>query len=848
MSVSRLAFCLPLLLVLPLLSSLDAQQKPKADPEGDILKKFTLPKSPVLPPGEALKSFKLAPGYRIELVAAEPLVHEPVAIAFDPDGRLWVCEMSGYMPNVDGTGEKDPVGTIAVLEDTNGDGAMDKRTVFLDKLVLPRAVAFSGDGVLVGESGKLWYCRATKGDLKCDEKTLVADYGTPGGNPEYNPNGLLLGLDNWFYNAILPFRLRRTEKGWLKEATVGRGQWGITQDDAGRLFYNSNSSLLRGDRVPCYSPNAHIAGNATNQQFYKSQDTFPIRLTPGINRYYHLRADGTLKSVTAACGPVIYRGDNLPPDARGNAFICEPAANLVKRQIFVDEKGTLTTKSAYDKAEFLASTDERFRPVNLANGPDGALYVVDLHRGILQHKGFLTAFLKKQILDRGLDQPIGTGRIYRVVHETSTPRPPVKLGKATTAELVALLSHPNSWHRETAQRLLTERSDATALVEKSLTAAKSPLGRLHSLWTLEGLNKVTDETVLAALADTDPAVRVSGVALSKRIFKAIPDPDLLNELVRLKDDANPDVRQQLVLTLGTLAHPRTDVALEPALKAAAADNKALDALLSGFTGQESELLAARLQYPTWSKSEPWREKLIKSIAAQAAKQKNPLAYLRMLHLAGSQSDDAAWRQLALVEGLYPPPPPKAADPVRPIKLPAVSDGLEKLLKSSDPKVKSAAESLAKNLLWPGKDGKPLPVLPPLSPAHQALFELGKTHYTQTCAACHHPAGYGEAGKGPPLIDSDWARGPEDRLARIVLHGLRGPIAINKEIFNRDATLEMPAMANALDDAKIAAILTYVRREFGDGAAPVETPIVTRIRATEKGRTEQWTEMELLKIK
>ena len=847
MFAPRLVSCLFVFLLL--VPPASAQAK-KADPGDEMLKKLTIPAAPVVPPEKALATFKLAPGYRIELVAAEPLVHEPVAMAFDPDGRLWVCEMSGYMPTVDGAGEREPVGTIAVLEDTDGDGRMDKRTVFLDKLVLPRAFAFAHGGVLVGENGKLWFCRSTKGDLHCDDKTLVADYGNAGGNPEYNPNGLLHGLDNWIYSANFAQRIRWTEKGWQKEATISRGQWGITQDDVGRLYYNSNSSLLRGDRVPCWSPAAHLAGTATNQTFYKSQLVFPARINPGINRYYQLRPDGTLKSVTAACGPWIYRGDAFPADAHGNAFICEPAGNLVVRNVFVEEKGTLTTKSAYDQAEFLASTDERFRPVNLCEGPDGNLYVVDMYHGILQHKGFMTPYLRKQVLERGLDRPLGNGRIYRVVHESSKPRPAPKLGKATDAELVTFLSNPNAWHRETAQRLLSERVDkgAAALLEKALESEKSGIGRLHVLWTLEGMNRLTDDAVMIALADKEPAVRASAVALSKRFLRSIPDPTLLGELERLKDDTHPDVRRELVLTLAVVVHPKVDAILEPALKAATADAKSLDAFLAGFTGRESELLTARLESAGWKKQEPWREKFLKAAAAQAIRQRNPIVYLRMLHLAGVQPPEESWRQTAILDGLHPVSLAKSNEPPRPIKLPTASEGLDKLLKSSDPKVAKSAESLAKLLLWPGKDGKPLPVLPPLSAKHQDLYDVGKTQFVATCAACHHPAGYGEAGKGPALIDSDWARGPQQRLVRIVLHGLHGPISINKEPFNRDASLEMPAMAMALDDTKIAGVLTYVRREFGDGAAPVEIATVQVLRATENGRTEQWTEKELAKTK
>jgi mono/diheme cytochrome c family protein/glucose/arabinose dehydrogenase len=820
-----------------------------ADDPGDaVLKKLTIPPAPVLKGEDAIKSFKLAPGYRIELVAAEPLVREPVAICWDPDGRLWVCEMTGYMPNVDGTGERDPIGSITVLEDTDGDGKMDKRTIFLDKLVLPRAIALSGDGLLVAENGKLWHCRSTKNDLKCDEKTLVSDYGGLN-NPEYNPNGLLTGLDNWIYSSQFSFRLRKTAKGWVKEPTTGRGQWGISQDDVGRLFYNSNSSMLRGDALPCYSPNAHASGAGSNVTYYKSQEVYPVRVTPGINRYYMLNDAGKLKSVTAACGPCIYRGDNLPADAKGNAFVCEPSANLIKRNVFVEEGGKLTTKFAYPDSEFLASTDERFRPVNLANGPDGCLYVVDLYHGILQHKTYMTPYLKKQVLDRGLDKPLGSGRIYRVVHESSTPWKPVQLSKLKGSELVKLLSHPNSWHRETAQRLLTERNEAATMPElkKMLATDANPLTRLHAIWSLEGMGKLDEDTVLNAFNDKDANVRASAVNVIRPFIKTPPDPDLLAEVAKLKDDPSRDVRRQLVFALGLVNHPYTEAALEPTLKMAGDDPKFLELLMAGFAGRESEFLSNRLQFPGWKTEEPWRAKFLKAVASPVSKQKNPLPFLRILHVVGLQPPEGAWRQVALLQGLVPPPP-KAKEAAKPIKLPAAPEGIEGLLKSSNAKVKAAAETLAKQLNWPGKDGQPIPVPKPLNAEQEKLFNVGKEVFVQTCAACHHAAGYGEAGKGPMLIDSDWVRGSPERLARMVLHGVRGPIKISGETFNKDSGLEMPAMAMALDDEKVAGVLTYIRREFGDDAAPVEVQAVQRIREANKGRTEQWTEPELLKIK
>jgi len=210
-----------------------------------------VPPSPALSVDEAMKTFKVAPGFRMEIVAAEPLVHEPIAMTFGPDGRLWVVEMRGYMPDVDAKGEDAPIGSIAVLTDTDGDGRMDKRTVFLDKLVMPRALALVGDGLLVAEPPHLWFARDTNGDGVADEKTEVAaDYGATV-NPEHTSNGLMWALDNWIYSANHTVRFRYAGGGkFTREGTVTRGQWGISQDDTGRIYYNSNSDPLRVDVIP----------------------------------------------------------------------------------------------------------------------------------------------------------------------------------------------------------------------------------------------------------------------------------------------------------------------------------------------------------------------------------------------------------------------------------------------------------------------------------------------------------------------------------------------------------------------------------------------------------------------
>ena len=299
-------------------------------------------KSPFIPAGEAIGKMVIEDGFEVKLVASEPLVSAPVAMQFDDKARMWVVEMVGYMPDTIGTGEDIRNGNIVILDDKNKDGVYDDRKVVIDSLVLPRAICLIENGILVAEPTNLWFY-----ELKNDQvvkKTLVDPKYTEGGNVEHQPNGLLRAMDNWIYNAKSDKRYRHVGGKWVIEHTHFRGQWGICQDNYGRLYYNNNSQNLLGDYFPAglgaWNKNQRgVAGY--NEKSVANNKVYPLHPTPGVNRGYMKNVlDDSLRlnEFTAAAGPVVYRGDLFGKNYDFNAFVPEPSANLIKRN-FLNEKG-----------------------------------------------------------------------------------------------------------------------------------------------------------------------------------------------------------------------------------------------------------------------------------------------------------------------------------------------------------------------------------------------------------------------------------------------------------------------------------------------------------------------------
>jgi mono/diheme cytochrome c family protein len=846
--------------------------------------------SPSLSPDAEMRTFFLPPGYRVELVASEPMVEEPVLIDWDPRGRMWVVEMLGYMQDMPATSEREPSGRISVLEDTNGDGRMDRKTVFLDGLVLPRALKVLDRGVLVGEPPHLWLARDTNGDLKADQKDLVCDcYGTALANVEHNLNGLLWAMDNWMHTAEGDVYLRLKDGTFEVRRTLSRGQWGVSQDDVGRIYRNNNSSALHVDLVPTPYYARHPTLLRTRGSFEFAGDpeelnlVFPVRPNL-INRGYvdgELRADGTLNRYTAVAAPTPYRGDRLPAELRGNIFVVEPSANLVSRIIVEDDGTRLRGRKAYPTAEFLTSTDERFRPVYLSSAPDGTIYIVDMYRGIIQHKGFITEYLRDHIVAKQLETPTRKGRIFRIVHDSTRRDVRPALAAESSARLVERLSHPNGWWRDTAQRLLVERGDVSVVgaVKRLAEGSGDARTRLHALWTLDGLDRIEPTTVVKALQAASRDVRVSGLRLAERFLTKDPNPEVHAAVFARVDDVDWSVRQQLAASLGVLPSGPRETAVASLLEKHALDPVVVDAALSGLRGSESTVLSRVLDAPA---STPQRETAITMLAGtivrgglnapiqdvfqRAADAARP-SWQRAALLRGAEvalmgaampgSPSGRGRGRASTEGTAPGqrggpggapafPPARGAAPPAAEPTPAGRGGGVRigLRVNSEPALtglaagggefSERATALLARIEWPGKPGAAA-AAPPLTPEEEARFNAGRTVYQSLCQTCHQPDGRGQERLAASLLGSRFALAPPAIPVRILMNGKEGSTGL------------MPPLGSVLTDEQIAAVLTYLRREWGHTASPVDVRTVTETRALTTGRSRPWTDAELLAL-
>ncbi|GAB3985588.1 hypothetical protein GCM10028807_01160 [Spirosoma daeguense] len=520
------------------------------------------PNTVPLSPEASLKTFRLPKGYHLELVASEPMISEPVALAWDGNARLYVAQMETYMQTVLADGQDEPHSRIMLLEDTNGDGKMDKSSVFIDKLLNPRAILTVGKELLVNETNSydIYAYQDTNGDGKADKKRLVFKSTRKAfGNVEHQRSGLDWNLDNWIYETIDPIRYRY-KNGVLKADTLpyAAGQWGLTHDDYGRLFYSRAAAgvAASGFQInPAYGQLDFT--DAFEEGFNRVWSSIK---TPDVNGGAKtLRPDSTMEMFTSICGQSVFRGDRLPKSIFGDYIVAEPVARVIRRANIENKNGKVLLSNVYHEDEFITSTDMNFRPINTYTGPDGCIYILDMYRGIIQESTWAQpgSYLYDQIKSKGLDKNVARGRIYRLVYDGMKPGPAPKMLNEPTAKLVTYLAHPNGWWRDNAQKEIIVRNDKSVVASLKqiasgkkglLTELPSPITQMHALWTLEGLDALDKNLLLATLNDSDPNLRKTSVWLSEPFIRA-NDGVMLAQLDYLKKDTNYDVLAQLLLSL-----------------------------------------------------------------------------------------------------------------------------------------------------------------------------------------------------------------------------------------------------------------------------------------------------------
>ncbi len=782
---------------------------------------WKIPDAPVRPAEESIRHFDLPDGFSLEIVASEPLVQDPISVTFDERGRAWVLEWPGYnwpaRANLPGMAAMEaPKSRVVILEDTDRDGRMDRRTVFLDGIEWARGVQPSRDGAFVLALPRLLFARDTDGDGKADASATIVDGLPVAANPWIAQADIVRTLDNWLNGSRFTRRIRAASGPWQLAPQVSRrGQWGLSQDNFGRLFYSSNGDHLIADLVPghYFTRNPHFpASSWIDVRLTTDQRTWPHAITPGVNRRGQLTEDGRLREFTANTGPVVYRGDQFGPEYAGNVFLGEAAGRFVRRSVLRETDSGITAANAYAEREFIFSHDERFRPVAAANGPDGTLYLVDLHRGILEGYLFHTSFLRGQFLARKLYEPFnGLGRIYRVVR-TDRPRgraPEVPLDRP--AAWVSLLSHPNGFWRDTAQRLLVERSDLSVVAplrDMALHHANE-LARIHALWTLEGLGAVTADLAAPATEDASPRVREAALRIAEPL---LGDARVAGAVLARTGDPSAAVRRQLLFTLGEFQSRDALGGFSRVLLRDGDQPGIVEIAMSGLAARELALVSHLIADPSWSAEHAGGRRLLGALAQSIGRANRPRELSRLFAEIGAATGPK-WMRTALLDGLASAMLPRdSAARALPLLVP--------LERAPDAEIRQRAAGLRQ--IWSAAPAeKPTNATRPTN----AALARGEQHFA-LCAACHGPAGQGQPGIAPALAGSKVVAESDEAVVRSILFGR------NLERKNTPFP-DMPPFYGLPDD-EIAAIASFVRARWGGATKPVRPDFVRTLRQSKAG--------------
>lgn len=628
---------------------------------------------------KALESLRVMEGFKVELVAAEPLIADPVAMEVDEDGNMYVVEMHGYPLDVSGSGK------VKLLKDTDNDGFPDKSIVFADHLTLPTGIMRWKKGIIVTDAPDVLYLEDTNNDGKADiRKKMLSGFALS--NPQHNLNIPRFELDNWIYlgheGAVTPFVYKKEfgDKGtkivfpdkpnvpqldpnangravrfkpdsYEVEELSGRTQYGHAMDAWGHHLYTSNANHLYHEVLANqYLKNnpALLVPNATQNisDHGEAAEIYPITEAPN----HQLLTD--VGVITSSCGVTWYLGGAFGEKFKNVTFIAEPVHNLVHADIIKDAGASFVASRLNEKSEFLASKDAWFRPVNFYVGPDGALYVIDYYRQIIEHPEWMSDEITQSgALYNGTDK----GRIYRIVPEKGIPMNwlgKLNLSKKTSVELVKLLENENNWYRRTAQRLLLHRQakETVPALRELISKGTLPEAKVHALWLLDAMKSLGNEDFVYAFESAEAGVRENAIRVAEGYLNSDFKEKLEKELLVLQNDDNAKVRFQLLNTLGFLKSPEAEKARLAILKRDFNDRWAGLAGIASFAGKENQIFDLAIREFT-QKETPETDEFFSNLAATIANGDNKEAFSEMMQKMALETPNADGWKAATLNGI-----------------------------------------------------------------------------------------------------------------------------------------------------------------------------------------------------